>query len=91
MIDSCILMSPDFFPHFLSHSSHRSQGRRALEDDSGERTWQYRGNSSEAPIVVAARKAGLPEDITAQQLGDGNPLGESIGNQSGIRELMGIL
>jgi len=36
------------------------------EDDSGERTWQYRGNSSEAPIVVAARKAGLPEDITAQ-------------------------
>lgn len=50
---------------------------RALEDDSGERTWQYRGNSSEAPIVVAARKAGLPEDITAQQLGDVNPLGES--------------
>ncbi|CAK9078020.1 Calcium-transporting ATPase 1 (BACCA1) [Durusdinium trenchii] len=24
---------------------------------SGEKTWQYRGNSSEAPIVVAARKA----------------------------------
>ena len=39
------------------------------QDASGERTWQYRGNSSEAPIVVAARKVGLPEDIVSQQLG----------------------
>lgn len=39
-----------------------------LEEDpsTGERTWQYRGNSSEAPIVVAARKVGLPEDIVSQ-------------------------
>ena len=69
------------FPHlFCAILPILSKGTlRALEDDSGERTWQYRGNSSEAPIVVAARKAGLPEDITAQQLGDVNPLGESIG------------
>ena len=40
------------------------------EDPStGERTWQYRGNSSEAPIVVAARKVGLPEDIVSEWLG----------------------
>ncbi|CAE7781768.1 unnamed protein product, partial [Symbiodinium pilosum] len=35
----------------------------AEDPDTGETTWQYRGNSSEAPIVVAARKIGLPEDI----------------------------
>ncbi|CAE7359679.1 unnamed protein product [Symbiodinium natans] len=33
------------------------------DPDTGEATWQYRGNSSEAPIVVAARKIGLPEDV----------------------------
>ena len=37
----------------------------AEDPDTGETTWQYRGNSSEAPIVVAARKIGLPEDIAS--------------------------
>ena len=31
------------------------------EDERGEKVWQYRGNSSEAPIVVAARKAQLQD------------------------------
>ncbi|CAJ1362374.1 unnamed protein product, partial [Effrenium voratum] len=36
----------------------------AEDPTTGERAWQYRGNSSEAPIVVAARKAGLPKDAS---------------------------
>jgi len=36
----------------------------AEDEETGEATWQYRGNSSEAPIVVAARKIGLPENVT---------------------------
>ena len=38
-------------------------GSAQQDPSTGERTWQYRGNSSEAPIVVAARKVGLPEDM----------------------------
>ena len=44
-------------------------GSAQQDPSTGERTWQYRGNSSEAPIVVAARQVGLPEDIVSQHLG----------------------
>ena len=55
------------FPVSVVYGESRNQSRQ--DPSTGERTWQYRGNSSEAPIVVAARKVGLPEDIVSQHLG----------------------
>ncbi|CAK8988857.1 Calcium-transporting ATPase 1 (BACCA1) [Durusdinium trenchii] len=34
------------------------------DPDTGEEKWEPRGNSSEAPIVVAARKVGLTENVS---------------------------
>jgi len=35
---------------------------KVLDPETGEEKWEPKGNSSEAPIVVAARKAGFAED-----------------------------
>ena len=36
---------------------------KVKDPDSGEMKWEPKGNSSEAPIVVAARKVGFAEDL----------------------------
>merc|ERR1712151_602713 len=35
---------------------------KILDPETGDEKWEPKGNSSEAPIVVAARKAGFAED-----------------------------
>ena len=37
---------------------------KVKDPDTGEEKWEPRGNSSEAPIVVAARKVGLTENVS---------------------------